>query len=57
MLTDEGKSTYEAAMRLQAPWVNRLSEGLQIQDIETTRSVMTALRRRLETDMNAEEQI
>ena len=57
VLTDKGKSTYEAAMRLQAPWVNRLSEGLQVEDIETTRSVMTALRRRLETDMNAEEQI
>jgi DNA-binding MarR family transcriptional regulator len=56
MLTDKGRSTYEAAMRLQAPWVNRLSEGLRVEDIETTRSVMTTLRRRLERDNNAEEQ-
>jgi len=55
VLTDKGRSTYEAAMGLQAPWVNKLSEGLRAADIETTRSVMTALRRRLESDIDAEE--
>jgi DNA-binding MarR family transcriptional regulator len=56
VLTAKGKRTYEAAMRLQAPWVNNLSDGLRVEDIETTHSVMTALRRKLEGDRNAEEQ-
>jgi len=56
VLTDKGRATYEAAMCLQAPWVNKLSAGLRAGDIETTRSVMTVLRRRLEGDVGAEEQ-
>jgi DNA-binding MarR family transcriptional regulator len=56
VLTEKGKRTYEAAMGLQAPWINKLSDGLQLQDIETTHSVMTALRRKLEGDGDAEEQ-
>jgi DNA-binding MarR family transcriptional regulator len=55
VLTDKGRSTFEAAMGLQAPWVNKLSAGLQAEDIETTRSVMTVLRRRLEGDSDADE--
>ena len=30
VLTDKGKNTFDAAMRLQAPWIDRLSEGLQL---------------------------
>lgn len=56
ILTDKGKQTYQDAMRLQAPWVNELSEGLRVEDIETTRSVMSALRGRLEGTGDAEEQ-
>ena len=56
VLTEKGKRTYEAAMGLQAPWINKLSDGLQLKDIETTHSVMTALRRKLEGDGDAEEQ-
>jgi DNA-binding MarR family transcriptional regulator len=56
VLTDKGRRTFEAAMRLQAPWINSLSDGLLVKDIETTRSVMTMLRRNLEGDVNAEEQ-
>jgi DNA-binding MarR family transcriptional regulator len=56
MLTDKGRKTFEAAMGLQAPWVNRLSAGLRAEDIETTRGVMMALRRRLESDIDADEQ-
>src|SRR5882672_9013978 len=29
MLTDKGRKTFEAAMGLQVPWVNRLSAGLR----------------------------
>src|SRR5215472_11734015 len=35
VLTDKGRRTFEAAMRLQAPWVNSLAEGLLVKDIET----------------------
>lgn len=50
VLTEKGKQTFDAAMRLQAPWVNELSEDLQVKDIETTHSVMTTLRKRLESN-------
>lgn len=56
VLTEKGKRTYEAAMVLQAPWINKLSKGLQLKDIATTHAVMTALRRKLEGDGDAEEQ-
>jgi DNA-binding MarR family transcriptional regulator len=48
VLTDKGRQTFEAAMRLQAPWVNRLAEGLSVRELETTHRVMLALRRRLD---------
>jgi DNA-binding MarR family transcriptional regulator len=57
VLTDKGRQTYDAAMRLQAPWVDSLAAGLLVRDIETTRSVMTMLRRKLEEDVDAEEQV
>jgi DNA-binding MarR family transcriptional regulator len=48
VLTSKGKRAFDAAMDLQAPWVNGLSEGLAVKDIETVRRVITALRRKLE---------
>jgi hypothetical protein len=36
-----------------APWVNELSEGLRVEDIETTHSVMSALRSKLEGNRDA----
>ena len=48
VLTDKGKQAFDAAMRLQAPWVNRLSEGLSAKDVETTHRVMLALRQKLD---------
>ncbi|ENN84534.1 putative transcription regulator protein [Rhizobium freirei PRF 81] len=56
VLTDKGKQTFDAAMRLQAPWVNELSEGLRIQDIETMREVMLALRGKLERNTDIAEE-
>ena len=47
-LTDEGKQTFDAAMRLQAPRVNKLSAGLSVKDVETTHRVVLALRKRLD---------
>jgi DNA-binding MarR family transcriptional regulator len=48
VLTDKGRQAFDAAMRLQAPWINRLSEGLQVAEIEAAHRMMVALRRKLE---------
>ena len=50
MLTEKGRRTFEAALELQAPWVNDLSDRLSIKDIETVHRVVTALRKKLEGD-------
>ena len=48
VLTSKGRQTFDAAMRLQSPWINSLSNGLPVKDIETVHRVMAALRKRLE---------
>lgn len=48
VLTEKGRRSFEAAMELQAPWVNRLADGLSVKDLETLHRVVTALRIRLE---------
>ena len=48
VLTDKGKQTFESAMRLQGPWVNRLAQGLAVKDIEIAHRVLTTLRQRLD---------
>jgi DNA-binding MarR family transcriptional regulator len=50
VLTDKGRQTFEAAMRLQAPWVNGLADGLLVKDIETVHRVITGLREKLESN-------
>ena len=55
MLTEKGRRTFEAAMELQGPWVNDLSDGLSVKDIETVHRVVTALRKKLEGDDELEE--
>ena len=47
ILTDKGKQAFDAAMRLQAPWINGLSEGLSIKDVQTMHRVIIALRNKL----------
>jgi DNA-binding MarR family transcriptional regulator len=55
VLTDKGRQAFDAAMRLQAPWINNLSDGLSIRDIETVRRVVLALRAKVERDGDPEE--
>jgi len=55
LLTEKGKATYAAAMRLQAPWVNGLAEGLAVRDLAAMQRIVTTLRRRLEGESHAEE--
>jgi DNA-binding MarR family transcriptional regulator len=47
VLTDRGKQTFDAAMRLQAPWINSLTEELTVKDIQTVHRVVVALREKL----------
>ncbi|PDT13899.1 MarR family transcriptional regulator [Rhizobium sp. J15] len=55
VLTEKGRETFNAAMRLQAPWASGLAEGLEITDIETTHRVMKALLQKLEGNEGGEE--
>jgi len=55
VLTEAGKKAFDDAMRLQTPWINKLTEGLRMADIEVMRKVITALRQKLERNGNAEE--
>jgi DNA-binding MarR family transcriptional regulator len=48
VLTEKGKHTFDAAMLLQAPWINGLSEGLALKDILTMHRIIVALREKLE---------
>jgi DNA-binding MarR family transcriptional regulator len=48
VLTEKGKRTLEAAMSLQIPWANWLSDGLSVKDMETVHRVINALREKLE---------
>ena len=46
VLTEKGRRTFDEASRVQAPWDNGLSEDLAIKDIDTTRRVVAALRKK-----------
>jgi DNA-binding MarR family transcriptional regulator len=56
MLTERGKQAFDATMRVQVPWINKLAEGLRVADIETTHNVITTLRRKLAGNGDAEKQ-
>ena len=50
VLTDKGRQTFDAAMRLQGPWVNSLSDGFLVKDIQIVHRVIIALRQKLESN-------
>jgi DNA-binding MarR family transcriptional regulator len=52
VLTKRGRAAYEAAARLQAPWVNALTKGLKSDDIAVALRIASALRMRLEEDLS-----
>jgi DNA-binding MarR family transcriptional regulator len=54
VLTDKGRRTFDGAMDLQAPWVNSLSDGLLVRDLETVHRVIRALRTKLEVNDESE---
>jgi DNA-binding MarR family transcriptional regulator len=55
VLSGKGRQTFDAAMRLQLPWVNGLADGLSLKDIEATSRVVTTLRGRLENGEEPDE--
>jgi DNA-binding MarR family transcriptional regulator len=57
VLTERGKRTFEAAMELQEPWINNISQGLSVKDIETVHRVVAALRKNLEWTEPAEQRL
>jgi DNA-binding MarR family transcriptional regulator len=57
VLTDKGRQTFDTAMRLQAPWVNSLANGLLVKDIETVHRVITVLRKKLEGSDQSDRQL
>ncbi len=46
--TVKGRATYQGALDLQGPWVEKLAAGITIDAIETATAVIVALRARLE---------
>lgn len=54
LLTDKGRRTFDAAMALQAPWINGLSEGLSVKDLQAVHRIVTALRKKLESSDETE---
>lgn len=48
ILTDRGRKTFDAAMRLQAPWINRLASGISVKEIGAVEKFVGVLRGNLE---------
>jgi len=46
--TDKGHAAYQAALRVQVPWVESLANGIPVSEVETAHAVVTALRTKLE---------
>jgi DNA-binding MarR family transcriptional regulator len=54
VLTKRGKQAFEAATRLQVPWVNGLAEGVSLKDLAITQRVVAELCERLELGLNGD---
>ena len=50
-LTERGGATYQAVMAKQEDWAERLAEGLELTDLETTARMLGALGDRLEAQL------
>lgn len=48
VLTESGRQAFDAAMELQTPWVNQISDGLTVKDLQTVHRVINALQENLE---------
>ena len=55
VLTDKGRKTYDAAIRLYDPRINSLVQGRPMEDLRIAGRRMKALRKRLEDQESATE--
>lgn len=55
VLTAKGKQAYDQAMDLEAPWMDRLAEGIAVEDIHAMHRVFKTLRKRLDGEGEGEE--
>lgn len=47
-LTEAGRNAFDRVMLLEAPWMDYLTEGLPVEDIQTMHRVLKFLRKRLD---------
>ncbi|SEQ34212.1 MarR family winged helix-turn-helix transcriptional regulator [Giesbergeria anulus] len=47
-LTEAGRNAFDRVMVLEAPWMDYLTEGLLVEDIQTMHRVLKFLRKRLD---------
>jgi DNA-binding MarR family transcriptional regulator len=52
LLTSRGKAAYEAAMKRQRSWANKLASGLSVQRIDAARAMLRTIRRRLDDQLD-----
>ncbi len=50
VLTEKGRAVFDAAMALEAPWLNALAEGLAVEDIARIQQLLGILSSRLDRD-------
>lgn len=50
VLTERGRQAFDAAMELQMPWVNQVSDGQSVKDLQKVHRVIVSLRENLEGD-------
>lgn len=50
ILTDKGRQTFDAAIRLYDPLINQLSRGFAVEDLQAARRTLAALRGKLASD-------
>jgi DNA-binding MarR family transcriptional regulator len=55
VMTDKGSRALAAAMNLQTPWVNHLTEGPTVDDVGLVRRIVAGLRERLEQGREADD--
>ena len=55
VLTDKGRQAFDAAMSLQAPLVNRLSDGLAVDEIKAAHRVIMRLQANLDDMIEADD--
>lgn len=55
VLTEKGRQAFDAAMNLQAPWINRLTEVVAVRDLLVVHRVIAALRAKLEGSISQDD--